>query len=281
VVSLLDDPQVLGNTATQMSTTTASIRIRPIRFGFAVDPQDSTALRDIFRLNTLLWGGVYNFIVPVFKKTPQRYRERFLKGPSAKELLDGLIDAFQPDFIVETKPGLVNETQFSSDRIISMEQLVARDEHGRSLFGIDIRSICAALYDDTFRFVQRHPPRVIIPRPSDKDFELLFAAMFGEFPTDEKLADCLEDFKAALDAKDEIVTPIEFPRLFRQEYLFPLRIGRHELTTSRSGWTTDPMLFYMDESSSYDLIEFWNLRAIGWRIQPLPYSLAEQMKEYC
>ncbi len=74
-----------------MLTATASIRIRPIRFRFVVDPQDEGTLREVFRVNTVLWGGVFNFLIPTFKKTPARYRERFSKAPSAGELLNGLI----------------------------------------------------------------------------------------------------------------------------------------------------------------------------------------------
>ena len=264
-----------------MSTASASIRIRPIRFGFVVEPRDRVALHEVFRLNTVLWGGVYNFIIPVFKRTPERYRDRFLKGPSANELVNGLTDAFQPDFIIETKPGLATNIAFNRQRIISMEQLVARDGRDRCSYGIDIRSVCAALYDETFRFVQRHPPKVVIPHSSDPRFELLFAASFGEFPTNGTLRDCIEHYKGALDGKDETFAPADLPRLFHEEYLFPLRVGAHGLTTSPQGWDPDPMLYYMDERSTYDLIDFWNLRAIGWRVMPLPCSLAEALKEYC
>jgi hypothetical protein len=40
-------------------------------------------------------------------------------------------------------------------------------------------------------------------------------------------------------------------------------------------------MFYMDETSSYDLIDYWNFRALGWPIRPLPVSLAPQLTEYC
>jgi hypothetical protein len=41
------------------------------------------------------------------------------------------------------------------------------------------------------------------------------------------------------------------------------------------------MLFYMDERKPYDIIEYWNFRALGWRIWPLPRTLALSMTEYC
>jgi hypothetical protein len=264
-----------------MPTFQASVRVRPIRLAFAVEPQDRSVLREVFQLNTALWGGMYNFIIPIPRKTPTRYRERFMKGPSANELVNGLIDAFQPDFIVETKPGIASKFDRAGRRLIQMAQILARDDDSRCTYGIDMRSVCAALYDTTFKFVQRHPPKIVIPRSTDPRFELLFAATFGEFASTGTFADCATHYQNALDAKDEAIAPVDLHRLLKSHYMFPLRIGRYELDTKRTGWAPDPQMFYMDETSAYDLIEFWNLRAIGWNIRPLPCSLAEALKEYC
>jgi len=260
---------------------TASVRIRPIRFGFVVDPGDLPTLRKVFQVNTVLWGGVYNFIIPAFRRVPARYRERYGKNASAKTMVNGLVDAFQPDFLVETKHGAAAGLVFDGNRIISMEQLTSRDDRGRCAFGIDVRSLCADLYRDTYRFVQRHPLKVVVPHPTVRRYDMLFAAAFGEFPSEGPLADCLGHYSGAFDAKDETISPKDIHSLFSPEYLYPLRIGRHELETSRSGWAPDPMLFFMDERSPYDLIEYWNLRAIGWRIAPLPVSLSNDLKSFC
>lgn len=84
-------------------------------------------------------------------------------GPSAQQFINGLLEAFQPDLLVETKPGLAHEVRFDKDRVISLDQFDEADEHGRRKYGIDVRAICATLYDEQFRFVQRHPPRVVFP----------------------------------------------------------------------------------------------------------------------
>jgi hypothetical protein len=264
-----------------MATELASIRVRPLRFGFVVDPKAGNILRKVLQVNTCLWGGVYNYIIPAFKKTPVRYRERYLATPSAKNLINGLVEAFQPDFLVETTPGISKGIAFESGRIISLDALMATDDRGRRSYGIDLRSICVALYDESFRFVQRHAPKVLLPRAPSRRYELLIAATFGEIPESGEFADCRKHFMGALDAKEEFVQVHTFNKLFAPENLYPLRIGRHELETQRRGWTLDPMLFYMDEHSTYDIIEYWNLRAIGWRIRPLPRSWAPDLRKDC
>ncbi len=54
-----------------------TVRIRPIRFAFAVDPKDLTALMRVFEANSVFWGGPYNFILPLFKRVPQRYKDPY------------------------------------------------------------------------------------------------------------------------------------------------------------------------------------------------------------
>ena len=277
-----------------MTTSSATVRIRPLRFGFLLDPKDAVVLRRVLQINTCLWGGIYNYLLPVPSRAPGRYRDysmtgreslklAFIKGtgPSAQELVHGLLETFQPDLVVETKPGLARQVPFDKGRVISLDQFTAVDDRGRHEYGLDLRAVCAALYEEQFRFVQRHPPKVIEPMPTEKRYELLFASMFGEFPTEGSLADCRKHFHGALDAKEQRIEPETFHEFFAPNTLYPLRVGAYELTTQRRGWSPNPMLFYMDEREPYDMIEYWNLRALGWRIGPLPRSLAPKLTGYC
>jgi hypothetical protein len=260
----------------------AKVRVRPLRFGFVLNPNDRAALRRAIETSTCLWGGVFNFIIPLFKRTPKRYRDRYLLGATTKQLMDGLVEAFEPDFLVEMQPGLASSITFPEKRIIGIDELFRRDEHGRGGFGLTMIDVCAALYEDTFRFVQRHPPRVVIPQPAERRHDLLIAATFGAFPGGGTLSEFRKHYEEALGAKDEKVTRASFNGMFVPNILIPLRVGAHALNREPyRRWTPDPMLFYMDETSPIDIIEFWNFRALGWRVKPLPRSWAHEMKEDC
>ncbi|MEK7404943.1 MAG: hypothetical protein AAB225_07530 [Acidobacteriota bacterium] len=260
----------------------ARIRVRPLRFGFVIKPDDRAALMRVMEINTCLWGGIFNFIIPLFHRTPQRYRDRPLPGPTAKELVGGLIEAFEPDFLVEAQPGLASDLSFPEKRIIGIDDLFRRDERGRGGYGLTLIDVCAALYEDAFRFVQRHPPKVIVPLPAERGHDLLMAATFGAFPKKEPLSDFRRHFAEALGAADEKVTRQSFNGLFEPNIWFPLRVGAHMLGRQPDRrWTPDPKLFYMDESSPIDIIEFWNFRALGWRVKPLPRSWAAGLKDEC
>ena len=80
----------------------SKVRIRPLRFAFLVDPRDKARLQTVFEINSVLWGGCYNFIIPLFKRVPAHYKRPYDHLPSAKAMLKGLVEAYQPDFLVET-----------------------------------------------------------------------------------------------------------------------------------------------------------------------------------
>jgi hypothetical protein len=254
-----------------------------LRLAFVVEPTDKAGLQRIFETNSALWGGLFNFIIPLFKHVPARYREQYFKTIPAPAMLKGLVEAFQPDYLVELKSGAAAfyGIAFPDKRILSIDDLSARDDRDRCKIGIDLRSICADLYRTTFRFVQRHPPEVVIPSSTHKRYNLLFSATFGFLPESGPIADISTIYVKALDGKRVTVKPVEFPKFFHHKYLVPLQITHHELDTFRNSWSIDSKLFYMDETSSFDLIEFWNLRALGWHIAPLPASLAFDLVGYC
>ena len=171
---------------------------------------------------------------------------------------------------------------FPEKRVIGIDDIFRRDEHGRGGYGLSLLQVCEALYEETFRFVQRHPPRVIVPQPAERAHDLLIAATFGAFPVKEPLSAFHRYFEDALEAKSEKITRKGFYGLFEPNVLFPLRVGAHMLSREpHRRWSPDPMLFYMDESSPIDIIEFWNFRALGWRLKPLPQSWAHELKDEC
>src|SRR5207245_6738547 len=129
--------------------------------------KDGIALMRVFEANSVLWGGPYNFILPLFKRVPDRYKEPYRKNIKVTALVRGLVEAFQPDIIVEVEAGSSEFLSFPRSRTITLDQLMGRDDRGSCNYGVDIRTIVSDLYETTFRFVQRHPPEVVIPSSSD------------------------------------------------------------------------------------------------------------------
>ena len=135
----------------------------------------------VFEANSVLWGGPYNFILPLFKRVPGRYKKPYQKEIKAAALVQGLVEAFQPDLIVELKVGSSAFLKFPKGRTITFDQLLGRDDHGACNYGVDLRTIISDLYETTFRFVERHPPEVVIPSCSTLDTPFFTLRFLGRY----------------------------------------------------------------------------------------------------
>ena len=90
-----------------MTQLSATLRLRPVRIGFLVDPSDMASLRQVMRISTCLWGGIYNPIIPVCKTVPDIWTHILPEiAPSAVQLAKGYIEFFEPDVYVQAVSGL-------------------------------------------------------------------------------------------------------------------------------------------------------------------------------
>ena len=77
---------------------TVAKKLRPIRLAFLINKEDKGTLREAFRINTCLWGGIYNSIIPFFQKTPKNWEDHRFRHPPASSILEGYMNSFDPDF---------------------------------------------------------------------------------------------------------------------------------------------------------------------------------------
>jgi hypothetical protein len=258
----------------------ATVRIRPLRLAFLVKPTDKAALKRVFAINSGIWGGFYNFIVPYFTKLPKVYHRPYMKNQlPAVTVMNGLLDGIQPDYLVEMEPGMGAGLRFPLSRIIPLDEFIDR-EKDRTKYGVDMRSLCQALWDKQFQFKQRRPPKVYIPRTRNAKYELMFTCLFGDYELKGSLSDFIGHYHDALGGEVKEFEPHKFPSVYDARIIFPLRLTGHELRRQPRRWWADPKLFFFDQNNGYDLIDYWNMRAAGWQIGALPVSLAPELKGY-
>ncbi len=122
-----------------MPDLSAEILLRPTRIGFLTQPTDLGSVRAIMRASTCLWGGVFNPIIPVFKRAPEEWRPEVYRRFKGAEVAKGYARFFEPDVYVETKKGLLEEAGLGALRqkhtlhtqIITLKELL-EPEHGRN-----------------------------------------------------------------------------------------------------------------------------------------------------
>lgn len=245
---------------------------RPLRFLFLIKPNDKKALLEAIELNSVLWGGIYNPIIPLYTKKTKRWKQYTFRK-TIKDITLGYINAFDPDFLVcdfET-PTFIKELGL---KIIKSSQIQpTKEEPYRMSFGVGIWDLLEWMYQSDFRFVQKFPTHLAIPIIPKKN-RIFWSSWFGKLP-DKFKKDLLSSyFKKAMDIKTPKVN--ELREILNHNTLIPRKIMQYGLTIqTRGGFSNENIVFFLDPSDFIDIIDFWNLRAVGRHVLPIPENLKD------
>lgn len=255
---------------------TLTVTARPLRYGFLVDPMDSNSIRNAIQAASTLWGGSYGVIIPLFKNKPRKWDDISSRTKTIEKIVRGYIQAFDPDVFVlctENTPSYFKELGIE---VIPLEKVWLDDEEKDQafipLFGVGVFELLEEIYERHFRYAERYPLKLNFPDCSG-ELALFWSALYGEYP--DSFKDRVNHFCS--DAMDLAVTEqagIELQAITTN--LFPRRITQIDIeTTSRSGYRDRNCVFFMDAKSNLDIIDYWNLRAIGRSVVPAPIQLLE------
>ncbi len=264
-----------------MGNVSVSLRLRPIRFAFLVRPDDAKHTLEIFRLNTCLWGGKYNPIIPFFKRLPPWWERKGYKFENAKQIINGYLDFFEPDFIVEAEKGLADGLGFDSERVLKFTDLLEREgERDWEKYGFNVLDLYGELYRKEFQFERRHKRNIIYVTAKDNRFQNFVACNFGDFPTQKRLKYFERDFKDVFDPTSISLDAEELSELYKTGYASPLNVSHAKLKVDYHDHR-DPTLFILDAYEPRDLIDFWNLRAIHRNVIAVPLQWIDELSPFC
>ena len=264
-----------------MSHVTIKIRLRPVRFAFLVRPDDRKKVLEILRINTCLWGGKYNPIIPCFKQVPKWWDRHGHRFETAPQIINGYLDYFEPDFIVEAEPALAEGLGFDKNRVLELSSLLPHeDDQSRSSHGLSILNLYTDLYRREFQFSRRHKHNIVNVLPKEKIFSGFCACLFGAFPTERGLAYLKRAFMDAFEPKTVSLDGPTLAKLYRSGFTSALRISYSKVKV-RYHDHGDPALFILDAHEPRDLIDYWNLRAIRRQVIPIPVQWLGDLSEFC
>jgi hypothetical protein len=264
-----------------MSNVTVNLRLRPIRFAFLVRPDDAKRTLDIFRINTCLWGGKYNPVIPFFRRVPPWWERRGYTFENAKQIINGYLDFFEPDFIVEAEKGLADGLGFDSKRVLKLTDLLEREgERDRDKYGFSVYDLYEDLYRREFQFERRHNHNIVHLKAKDPSFQNFVACIFGDFPSQRQLKYFELAFKDAFDPVSIDLDADVLSKLYKSGYTSALRIGYEKLKVDYHNHK-DPTLFIINAHEPKDLIDFWNLRAIHRNVLAIPMQWLKELSPFC
>ncbi len=264
-----------------MKLVSIALRLRPVRFGFLVRPNDATNLQRVFEINTSIWGGMFNPIFPYFERLPKWWDRSPLRIYSARELVQGYLEFFEPDFVVQTEEGQAAKLQLPKEVTLDLDDVLRpKPENMWKGHGLNVVELYKYLYHKEFKFVHRHEPRIAKIIPREREFRLFTSCVFGAFPREKDLEHIEKAFITAFTPEQVMLDGERLASLYETPALSPLEIGKGDIRVSYSSLSL-PTLFLLDPSQPRDMIDFWNLRAIQPNVWAIPVQWIELLSKFC
>ena len=253
-----------------------SVRTRPIRIAYLVDPNNSKHLREAIQLSSTLWGGLYFPIIPIYTEMPESWNERPLKKPSAKEVILGYIEAFDPDIFVQFSgkmPSFISKLGIKVIQPFEIWEYLENDFNQITpKYGLGIFEILDDVFEKSFKFKLKYPKKVVFPIIPKKN-SLFWASCFGEIHP--KVATYIKKYyDEILEIEYPDSSPENLKFLNDQNLILPSNISQKNLYLNKGG-SIRSIVFYLDALKMGDIIDFWNLRALGATIIPVPKQLKQ------
>jgi hypothetical protein len=267
-----------------MSNLSVKVRLRPIRFAFVVRPEDRASVRKIFEVNTCLWGGLFNPIIPYFKRVPTWWeRDGRPRSESAEQIINGYLDYFEPDFVVESVPGIASGFGIDPERILQVADLLPTStEDEKRSHGQTVLDLYRHLYSKEFQFERRNKPKIVAARAARREFGDFVACLLGAFPTQENLAYFSRAFVDAFDPEHVSLDGPMLAEIYRSQTstVSALQMGSSGLDIDYHDFGS-PTLYILDANEPKDLVDFWNYRAVHRSGIPVPVQWLQQLSEFC
>lgn len=235
-------------------------RLRPRRYAFLIKEGDLEAAMRAVSLNTAIWGGIYNPIVPL--------------TPTDERL--GLFKEFDPDELVNLTgdnldPELEDRYRF---RIISQDEMIASDyQSGKKYLqlGFNMLPILRHIFESEVKVLVGQSRAALISTEAAAGWPEYVGFAFGTFSYLPKFdIDMVENFKKALRAREVLFDPTSLPDNLG-ELITSIQLTRNGLQLfGRSHRLSSHIIYIGDYCSLTDLIEFWNIRATGCMVIFVP-----------
>ena len=261
-----------------MTRGTINVRLRPIKLAFLVNPKDKNSLLKAIEINTFLWGGMFNPIIPTYRRVPSKWHDGPFKNSNVQSVISGYLDNFDPDYVVP----MGECSGYSLDvgnkkKIEDVSEILAPVEgSGISNYGIGLFEVLNYFIEQELKFQRRYPLDICVPRFGTR-FRPFLASVFGTFP--ENIDTIFwENFAEVLEAKEIDCSASSYAELLNLRRLFLRRMTQLYLEPTRSlrGWKR--CIFFLDATDSLDVMDYWNLRAIGWDVLPVPKQFTQSNK---
>ena len=255
-------------------------RVRPIRVGFDLDINDSRVVGEAIETATTQWGGMLFPLLPNFARRPRWWQDYIRPQPSAVDIREGYAATFDTDYRISLPPPTDEARTFRSIRFDDLTS--EADEWSQIPSGLPVTAVYRHLWERDPRFLEREAGTAITVTAADPQMELFAAACFGAFPADGDLAEMADQYRRTFEPVERELTPRLMldgvrPTARSSRCFGPLQIASYGLRFRGDPITGGTILMLLDPRRVSDVVDFWNLRALGRHVVPIPLDSAEEL----
>jgi hypothetical protein len=250
-----------------MASGTLTIRVRPLRVGFLVDPADHVGLYQAIEMSTFLWGGNYNPIIPAYRRTPTKWdSHRVRRQPLPSDIIDGYLNGFDPDLVVPVGICANRTFKIGNRELVKPNELIGDLKDSASpRYGVGFIELLNDFVDKELKYKRNDELKVVFPE-LPRAYRLFLASVYGAIPkksqqiVDKHFIDHPSIMKVHTTLK-------KYAEHLRIHSIFPRRLTSWALDERPLG---EAILLICNATSSQDIIDYWNLRAAGYYVLPIP-----------
>lgn len=254
-----------------MAWGSVTIRVRPIKVAFLVDPADRGGLYRAIELNTFLWGGSYSPIIPVYRRTPAKWEPlKVRRLPQPADIITGYLDGFDPDFVVPVGRCAKNSYQIGNRDLVQESELLGDiSKTSTPRYGVGLIELLRDFLKKELKYKRNDDLHIAIP-DIPRAYRMFLASVFGVLPAD---AQCIVDNDFSHTPGITYVKPTlaNFIDLWQPGRMFPRHLSMWSLEKKP---LRDAVLFVCDATSPQDIIDYWNMRAAGYYVVPIPIQIS-------
>lgn len=249
-----DSNQYVGRRAGGYLMPSQVLRVgyRPLRIGFLIRAGNTEDLLIAVRLNTLLWGGIHNPLIPTGEE---------------RNVVDDLITAFKVDVLHPVADSEELHDVMRAYKHLSWPHSL-RNKSGLLMEADRAQELQAV---DVLHWIVRSRPEeggspyCFVRWNTSDSLATLFACMFGQFPSREHLNlayDYERNFIEGLRAQDVPILSDQSVHDFLLHHIAPIAFTATSLEPEGFIFRRDRGV-YIGEPSFRHLVNYWNVRASG------------------
>lgn len=261
--------------------------VSPLKFCFLIEPNSESKFEQAIKIAFSFWGGIYSPILPFYKDLPKEIKKEYAITYEAFDYYKNTIDNYDPDIILFDNSLDVDfiKTVIGDRTLITIEDFLSDAVKGEFKYGISAIELISSIIETEFKFIRNDDLKLLIPKTGHSG--LFLKSFVGCF---------IDDYQTEISKQLESYSYFKQPEItfenindhYPNENIDMLDINIYEIKIyPERYWFKGEGIYFLNDGSLNDIVNFWNLRAIGWTIIPIPLSqidnayFSDFLERYC